>query len=306
MPLPLAFANPRGGRGIGEKGLYSISEADDEGSDGGREESNVLELLRNKATSASSKNNAISSRSSSNTVRSSKSDRSSNRSTTKSSNPTRRKSDDINQSSEQQRLSIPSSTHSTKQSITTTVGDSDNTIANELSRLLLEVQQKHQDDAKGTHELSKSILDQVATNQENISIILQGMKQLQESIIDTSKSLDMLSNSVKNGLGVLTNELKTSNAEHNEALSSLKVCCLKLIYMSNDMHSILLSHHDFCHSYQQRTKENLCRLRSIMKELCQLIKNVHSRRRLKCYVMKLTLLRWRRENYSLRRQVLGQ
>ena len=89
----------------------------------------------------------------------------------------------------------------------------------------MEIQQKQQDDANETHELNKSILQQVSTNKENVSTILQGIKQLQESIasIDTSKSLDVSSNNVENGLRVLANELETSNAEHREALSSLKV-----------------------------------------------------------------------------------
>ena len=236
MPLPLAFANPRGGRGGGEKGLYSISEDDDEGSSDGGEDSDVLELLRNKATtSASRKNNASSSRSSNNnTARSSKSDKSSNRSTMKS-NPTRRKDEDITRSSEQQRASIPSSTRNTKQSISTTVNNNDNIISelNKLNKSLLEIQQKQQDDTKETRELNKSILQQVSTNQDNVSIILQGIKQLQESIasigIDTSKSLDVLSKNVENGLRVLANELETSNVEHREALSSLKVSLVLLV-----------------------------------------------------------------------------
>ena len=230
--MPLAFANPRGGRGGGEKGLYSISEDDNEGSSDGGEDFDVLELLRNKATtSASSKNNTSSSRSSNNnTARSTKSDKSSNRSTTKS-NPTRRKDnadDTITRSPEQQREYIPSSTHSTKQSISTTVDNNDNIIfeLNKLNNSILEIQQKQQHDAKETHELDKSILQQVSTNKENVSTILQGIKQLQESIasIDTSKTLDVLSNNVENGLRVLANELETGNAEHREALSSLKVC----------------------------------------------------------------------------------
>ena len=223
MPLPLAFANPRGGRG--EKGLYSISEDDDEGSSDGGEDSNVLELLRNKATTSSS---------SKNTARSSKSDASSNRSTTKS-NPTRRKDEDITRSSEQQRVYIPSISHSTKQSNSSTFDNNDNVIAElrKLNKSILEIQQKQQDDAKETYELNKSVLQQASTNQENVSIILQGIKQLQESIasigIDTSKSLDVLSNNVENGLRVLTNELETSNVEHREALSSLKVSLVLLV-----------------------------------------------------------------------------
>ena len=235
MPLPLAFANPRGGRGGGEKGLYSISEDDDEGSSDGGDDSNVLELLRNKATtSGTSKNNASSSRSFNNTARSSKSDKSSNRSTTKS-NPTRRKDEDITRSSEQQRVYIPSNTHSTKQSNSSTVSNNDNVIfeLSKLNKSIMEIQQKQQDDAKETYELNKSVLQQASTNQENVSIILQGIKQLQESIasigIDTSKSLDVLSKNVENGLRVLANELEASNAEHREALSSLKVSLVLLV-----------------------------------------------------------------------------
>ena len=234
MPLPLAFANPRGGRGGGEKGLYSISEDDDEGSSDGGDDSNVLELLRNKATTSSSSKNTASARSSNNTARSSKSDKSSNRSTTKS-NPTRRKDEDITRSSEQQRVYIPSISHSTKQSNSSTFDNNDNIISelNKLNQALLEIQQKQQHDAKEINELNKSVLQQASTNQENVSIILQGIKQLQESIasigIDTSKSLDVLSKNVENGLRVLANELEASNAEHREALSSLKVSLVLLV-----------------------------------------------------------------------------
>lgn len=203
MPLPLAFGNP----GVGKK-LSSISEEDEDGD----ADDASLAILRSESRATPARSTP---RSLDDAARHPRQDRAG-----------------ASTASIVGKTNDSSSAFPAKSSIEDAFVKSDkrNDLASNGNVLPAKPSIDHYDtiisDLKELRQQQKDIVQRMASSQEDVSTIRRDLKELQSSLFpnksssdDTSKSLQMVVDSLR----LLTEEVKLSNAEYRESLSSLKV-----------------------------------------------------------------------------------
>jgi hypothetical protein len=214
MPLPLAFGNP----GVGEK-LSGIRE-DEEESDA---DDVSLAILRSesRATPTSARST---SRSLNDTARPQRQDHPSSFSKT---NYSPKQYEDLSKKMSQMNTNASSSAFPAKPSIEDASLESDQRNDHASTSDVPSTLQLHNiiSDLNELRQQQKDILQRMSSSQDDISAIRRDLKELHLllatkcDVDDTSKSLKML----VDGLKSFAEEMKLSNVQYEESLSSLKV-----------------------------------------------------------------------------------